>query len=153
VQEVSAFAIVALGGVRQIAKVLSLEIGVDQPAKRSGLGGLRLPRLGNGRDAGAFREKLSRSQRGLFQVDLVARGAMKAARFPVPIIENLKALYPDPRRYSLPRMASCVAISAPSFIASIHLSRSRLSQKIVPGRVSTGWTGHVPLKCLTRRAV
>jgi len=65
-QEVSALAIVALGGVRQIAKVLSLEIGVDQSAKSSGLGGLRLPRLVNRRDASAFCEKLSRPQRGLF---------------------------------------------------------------------------------------
>lgn len=45
-KEVSAFAVVAPGGFGEVLEVLGRKVGMDQPAKGSGLWGFRLLSLG-----------------------------------------------------------------------------------------------------------
>jgi len=100
--------------------VLGLEVGQDQPAKRPGLRGLGLLRLGNGADGLAFCEEFGRPQRCLLQIDLVARDAVVAPYPPVTILEDLEPFDAHLGHHSRPRMSSRVSITSPDFTVSIH---------------------------------
>ena len=62
-KEVSAFTVVAPRRIGQVLIVLSFKVGLDQPAKRSGLWSLRPLRLGDSSDRLAFCKELGRTNR------------------------------------------------------------------------------------------
>jgi len=70
-KEIGTFAIVAPGGFGEVLVVLGLKVGLDQPAKGSGLWGLRPLRLCNGADCLAFSKELGRADRCASKVNLM----------------------------------------------------------------------------------